>query len=106
MSRVVKPINVSDEDHKILKETSDKIGVTLKDYVDSIIICFIATTQHTQDVTWLVAQRVNKAKPFAISENINELVKTKCDENGVSQINYIYSALLWHINRLRSEFAS
>ncbi|OES24208.1 hypothetical protein BFV96_4308 [Alteromonas macleodii] len=48
-------------------------------------------------VKFQVPQKTHCMKTFAISEQVTDKVRTVCKQRGVSQVNFIYTALMWQI---------
>lgn len=98
MSRVVKPISLKADEHQLLLEAAADVGITLKELVESIILLFMATVKRGDPVKFRVPQKVHAPKPYAISRDIVVQVKQISEQHGVSQVNFIYSAMMWHLS--------
>jgi hypothetical protein len=106
VSRVIKPISLRDEDHQILLGSAKVLGMSLKDYVESVLVVYMAKVKTNKDVQFMVPQKVNGTKPFAISTHIGRQVKDISGKKGVSQVNFIYSAFMWHIAEMTGVLTS
>ena len=106
VSRVIKPISLRDQEHEILLRSAKALQVSLKDYVESVLVVYMAMVKKGDDVQFMVPQKVNTAKPFAMSINIGKQVKEISCQKGVSQVNFIYSALMWHIAQMSGAMTS
>jgi hypothetical protein len=100
VSRVIKPISIRDEEHEILLGSAKALGVSLKDYVESVLVVYIAKVKTDKGIQFMVPQKANAAKPFAMSTHIGKQVKDISETKGVSQVNFIYSAFMWHISEI------
>ncbi len=97
MARVVKPISLTDEEHRMLLAAAKSVRLTVKEFVENVLVVFIAMVNGGTKVRFHVPQKVNSPKSYAISAEISEQVKIVSSANGVSQVNFIYSALTWHL---------
>lgn len=98
VARVVKPISLTEGDHKELLKAAVDQDITLKQLVESIIRLFIVTVQRGDPINFRVPQKVHSPRSYAISESVVEQVRKVSNQFGVSQVNFIYSALKWHLS--------
>jgi hypothetical protein len=91
---------MNDEAHEILINSAKELNVSLRDYVDAVLIVYMAQVMAVGCTKFLVPQKVNPSKPYAISDKVGEKIKGLCVSFGVSQVNFIYSALHAHITAI------
>ena len=97
MSRVIKPINIRTEEHEVLLSSAKALRMPLKDYIESVLVVYMAIVMDEKCVKFEVPQKIQTPKAFALSVNIARQVKEMSGRKGVSQVNFIYSAMMWHL---------
>jgi hypothetical protein len=97
VSRVIKPINIRTQEHEVLLRSAKALRMPLKEYIECVLVVYMASVLEDKCVKFEVPQKTQTPKAFAISVNIARQVKEMSCMKGVSQVNFIYSAMMWHL---------
>lgn len=103
MSRTIYPLRLNDDEHQSLSASAKASGKNLREFVESIVIVYMAQINNGEDLKFTITSSKVKKRTYAISNRVACQIKEGSKDIGVSQSLLIYNALMWHLCEIKGK---